>query len=308
VPTSTPIAPSGTGQDRVLPPEPELHPPGEGDPPARAVLVGVDGGECALAAVRWAAEEAQRRQASLRIVHAAPYLGRRLQPGVPSPELPRARRITGQAFTVARHTAAHVHAETEVVPGEPARVLLTEAADAQLVVLGIATTGAADEIVLAPVAQRVVARSDTPVVVVPRARVPAPDERPVAAVLGLGDPDDDEPVVTFAAASARRSDAPLRVIRPRGRRTGAADVDWAERLPDLQVDVAEVPGGAPGDLLRAVCPAPLMVLSAGHGSFLHRLLDGPHRYLLRHCTSPMALIPPVHRSEREPHEEIIAVG
>jgi hypothetical protein len=51
-----------------------------------------------------------------------------------------------------------------------------------------------------------------------------------------------------------------------------------------------------------------MVLSAGHGSFLHRLLDGPHRYLLRHCTSPMALIPPVHRSEREPHEEIIAVG
>lgn len=308
MPTSTPTAPAGPGQDQVLPPEPELHPPGGGDPPARAVLVGVDGGECALTAVRWAAEEAQRRRAPLRILHAAPYLGRRLEAGTPSPEMPRARRIAGQAYTLARHTAAGVDASTEIVPGEPAKVLLAEAPEAQLVVLGIATTGAADELVLAPVAQRVVARSSTPVVVVPRSRVPARGDRPVAAVLGLGDPDDDEPVVAFAADAARRSDVPLSIIRPRGRSTGTADVDWAEGLPDLQVTVQDVPGRSPGDLLRAICPAPLVVLSAGHGTWLHRSLDGPHRYLLRHCTSPMALLPPVHRPETEPHEEIIAVG
>ena len=134
---TTPIAPTGPGQDPDLPPEPEMHPPGEGNPPARAVMVGVDVSECALAAVRWAAEEAQRRRAPLRIVHAAPYVNRRTAPGTPSPELHRARRITAQAYTVARHTSAAVHAETEVVAGEPAPVLLAEAPDAELVVLGI---------------------------------------------------------------------------------------------------------------------------------------------------------------------------
>jgi nucleotide-binding universal stress UspA family protein len=271
------------------------------------VLVGVDGGECALAAVRWAAEEAERRDAPLRIVHAAPYVGRQNESGARSPELHRARRITGQGYTVARHTAAGVHAETEVVPGEPARVLLAEAPDADLVVLGIATTGAIDELIAAPVAQRVAARSGTPVVVVPRSRTAVPDNHPIAAVLGLGDPEDDDPVVEFAAAMARRSGAPLLVARPHGRRAGVADVDWADRYSDLDVEVQDVPSGTPHDLLKAVCPTPLMVLSAGHGNLLHRSLDGAHRYFLRHCTSPMALIPPVNRADADPREEV-AVG
>jgi nucleotide-binding universal stress UspA family protein len=305
VPTSTPIAPTGPEEGS---PEPELHPPGDGDPPARAVLVGVDGSDCALAAVRWAAEEAGRRDAPLRIVHAAPYVGRRIEPGTPSPELHRARQITGQAYTVARHTSARVHAETEVVPDEPARVLIAEAPEADLLVLGIATTGAIDELVAAPVAQRVAARSGTPVVVVPRSRTPVPDGRPVAAVLGLGDTGDDEPVVEFAAAAARRTGAPLMVLRSHVRSAGAADVAWAERYADLDVTVTDAPGSAPRDVIKAVCPTPLMVLSAGHGNLLHRSLDGTHRYLLRHCTSPMALIPPVDRTDAEPREEAAAAG
>ena len=305
---STPMAPTGPGEGSGPSSEPELHPPGEGDPPARAVLVGVDGGECALAAVRWAAEEAERRNAPLRIVHAAPYVGRRSGSGAPSPEMHRARQITGHGYTVARHTAAGVHAETEVVPGEPARVLLAEAPDADLVVLGIATTGAIDELVAAPVAQRVAARSGTPVVVVPRSRTPLPGDLPVAAVLGLGDPEDDGPVLDFAAAAARRSGAPLLVLLPHGHRFGVANIDWSERLPGLQVTVQDIPDGAPHSLLKAVCPSPLVVLSAGHGSLLHRSLDHTHRYLLRHCTSPMALIPPVDRADADPREEVVAVG
>ena len=54
---------------------------GTGDPPAREVLVGVDGSECGLGAVRWAALEAGRRNAPLRILHAASYLGRRSSAG-----------------------------------------------------------------------------------------------------------------------------------------------------------------------------------------------------------------------------------
>jgi nucleotide-binding universal stress UspA family protein len=303
---STPMAPTGSGQDRDLPPEPEPHPSGGDDPPVRAVIVGVDGSECGLAAVRWAAEEAQRRNAPLRIVHAAPYLGRSDE-GSPSPELPRARRITAQAYTVARHTAAGVQARTEIVPDDPARALLAEAPDAQLVVLGIVTTGAADELVLASVAQKVVSRSTTPVAVVPRSRASEPAGRPVVAVLGLGDPDDDEPAIAFAADAARRSGVPLAVVRAHGRRSGGADADWAQRLPGVDVAVREVQGGTPGDLLRAIGAAPLVVVSAGRGSLLHRSMDGTHRYLLRHCTSPMALVPPADRAESSASEESIAL-
>ena len=92
---------------------------GTGDPPAREVLVGVDGSECGLGAVRWAALEAARRNAPLRILHAASYLGRRSSASAPSPELPRARRITAQAYTVALHTAPGVPVSTEVVPARP---------------------------------------------------------------------------------------------------------------------------------------------------------------------------------------------
>ena len=306
MPTST--SSTGPGQDSALSAEPESHPSGQGDPPARAVLVGVDGGPCALAAVRWAADEAHRRSAPLRIVHAAPYVGRQSDHGTPSPELHRARRITAQAYTVARHTSAEVHAVTEVVPGEPARVLLAEAPEAELIVLGIATTGALDELVAASVAQRVAGHTGTPVVVVPRSRTLEPGGRPIAALLGLGDPEDDEPVVEFAASTARRSGAPLLVVRPHGRRAEAADVDWAARLPDLDVTVHDAPSDAPRELLKAVSPTALVVLSAGHGSLLHRSLDGAHRYLLRHCTSPMALIPSVHRTGSGVHEEEVAAG
>jgi hypothetical protein len=50
------------------------------------------------------------------------------------------------------------------------------------------------------------------------------------------------------------------------------------------------------------------VLSAGSGNLLHRTLDGTHRWLLRHCTSPMALLPPVHRPEADARQDILAVG
>jgi hypothetical protein len=155
--------------------------------------------------------------------------------------------------------------------------------------------------VLAPVAEKVVARSTTPVVVVPRPRGGTAEERPVTALLGLGFPEDDEPVAAWAADAARRTDAPLTVVQTRG---GAQVEDWAARFDDVDATVRDLRGASPGDLLLAVGPAPLIVFSVGHGSFLHRSLDGPHRFLLRHCTSPMALIPAARRAEPEQREGI----
>ena len=291
-----------------------LPTPGSADdrPQAPPLVVGADGSECGLRAVRWAAEEAVRREAPLRIVHATRHHGRRGVAGAAATELPRARGATAQAYTVAVHTAPSVAVSTELVPGEPVAALLRAAEDAQLVVLGITTTGAADELVLASVAQRVAARSPKPVVVVPRSRPGGSGSRPHVAVLGLGEPEDDEPVAVFAAEEALRSDRPLLVLHTRSDDGGAWGADssrWAERWPDLRITHSRVPRPTGGRVLAAACPTPLLSMSAGHGGLLHRPMDALHRWLLRHCTSPMAFVPPVHRlTGKEPREEIIAVG
>ncbi|WP_448625597.1 universal stress protein [Geodermatophilus sp. URMC 64] len=272
-----------------------------GGPPVRDVVVGVDGSEVAISAVRWAAREAAARGAPLRIIHAADYLGEPASPGAPPPELPHARRITAAAYTAALHAAPGLTAATEVVPGDAIAALLKATAAGQLLVLGISTTGAADELVMAPVAQRVAARSPQPVVVVPRSRPDASGGRPVVAVLGLGDPAEDEAVATFAAAAARRGGVPLSLLQTR--RPEEADDAWADRLGDVEVRQVSMPGAPAVDLLGAACPTPLMVLSTGHGGRFHRGLDGLHRWLLRHCTSPMALVPAAGRAADSAPEE-----
>jgi len=246
-------------------------------------------------------------------VHAAPYLGRQGAGGTPSPELPRARKITAAAFTVARHTEHDLAITTEVVPGgEPIATLLRAAESGQLVVLGSSTTGAADEMVLASVALRVAARSAQPIIVVPRQRSTA-GQRPVVALLGIGDAEEDAAVAEFAAGAAERTGAGLLVLQTRAPGHGAGswadDLDqWRERHPDLEVSRTDLPEASAGDVVSATCPTPLLVMSTGHGTRMHRSLDAPHRWLLRHCTSPMALVPEVHRAHQPAREEVAARG
>jgi hypothetical protein len=162
--------------------------------------------------------------------------------------------------------------------------------------------------VLATIAARVAARSPVPVVVVPRPRGPVDVARPVVAVLGVGERADDEAVAVFAATAAQRSGVPLSLLQTRSAQQNVAaswvdDSDaWAERFPGLRISRADLPSARGNQLLAATCPCPLMVISTGHGTLLHRSLDGPHRWLLRHCTSPMALLPSIDQDERDAAE------
>jgi nucleotide-binding universal stress UspA family protein len=304
-----PIAPPGGAEDIRAD-----HAKSGDDPPTREVIVGVDGSEVGLGAVRWAAQEAARRGAPLRILHAAPYLGRGGTAGAPPPELPRARGITSVAYTVARHTEPGVQSTTEVVTDDALTALTRAAATGQLVVLGSSATGAADEMVLAKLTARVAAHSPAPVIVVPRRRGGEPTDRPVVAVLGVGEPADDDAAATFAATAAQRLGVSVSVLQTRASRSGASHgwVDdlsaWAERFPDLEVSHSDLPAARANQVLGEACPSPLMVISAGHGTLLHRSLDGPHLWLLRHCTSPMALVPSVRRTEHGSSEETAATG
>jgi nucleotide-binding universal stress UspA family protein len=105
-----------------------------------AILVGVSGSGASLAALRWAAVEARRRDARLRVIQAweprparAPYAAAATDDG-------------SSAGTAAGHLARLVRATTgdqagagidvEVVAGPAERVLVDASADASMLVLG----------------------------------------------------------------------------------------------------------------------------------------------------------------------------
>ena len=176
-----------------------------------------------------------------------------------------------------------VRASTEVVPGEPVDAPAPRRGGrSQLLVLGSSTTGAADEMVLATSAARVAARSPAPVVVVPRRRGPAAGR----AARG-GDPRRRRPGRRRGGRPVRRgrrqrSGVPLLLLQTRSAQQNVA-ASWVDdETPgrsgsrDLEVQRSELPDARGNQVLGAACPSPLLVISAGHGTLLHRSLDGPH--------------------------------
>jgi nucleotide-binding universal stress UspA family protein len=110
--------------------------------PGCPVVVGVDGSESALRAVRWAAAEAARRRAPLRIVvafgwphdHVVGEIG--LGRSYLDIMMDESRRLLAEAAGVAERAADGLDVEQQLVVGFPVPVLVAESRRALLVVVG----------------------------------------------------------------------------------------------------------------------------------------------------------------------------
>ena len=133
------------------------------------VVVGVDGSAPSMHAVRWAAPEALRQGAVLRI------LGAWLPPTPMVPVLsgqahPYAESALGhvrQAAALADEVAPGVEFETEVVELPPAQALLASARRAGLLVVGRRGQGGLRGLLLGSVSRQCAEHAACPVVVVP---------------------------------------------------------------------------------------------------------------------------------------------
>ncbi|GAA0286004.1 hypothetical protein GCM10009527_097360 [Actinomadura nitritigenes] len=143
------------------------------------IVVGVDGSAASLAALRWAADEAELRQAELvavRIWRAsrewlAPYA---VAVARPSPGQEREQARSGLAADVRRTLgpAPRVPVRQELVHGEAARELIGRAAGARLLVLGGHRGGHSPEVPPGPVISACLRHPPCPVVLVPPVPVP----------------------------------------------------------------------------------------------------------------------------------------
>jgi nucleotide-binding universal stress UspA family protein len=134
------------------------------------VVVGVDGSEGSMAALRVAAEEARSRSARLRIVVAWHIPLAVYTDGLPPPdEITSDLQETAQGIAKQAEEAvpAGVDFEVRLREGQPQDVLLEEGEGAEVLVVGSRGLGAFSRLVLGSVSQHVSHHATCPVVIVP---------------------------------------------------------------------------------------------------------------------------------------------
>lgn len=139
------------------------------------LVVGVDGSETAMSAVRWAAREAALREAKLELISAwevsVSSVGYGLGFAEMSGEMLKgleqaAEEIVAAAAGVAREGFHDIEIETRTVEGQATDVLVEAARDADLLVMGSRGMGGFRELLLGSVSQQCAHHATCPVVIV----------------------------------------------------------------------------------------------------------------------------------------------
>jgi len=142
-----------------------------------AVVVGIDGSSGADAALRFAAEEATQRGLPLRIVcaweaAAATYVGEAFAPTADS--FVEAEHHADEVLRIALERLADgpaIETEALAIEGHPATVLIEQARDAVLLVVGSRGRSTAASLLLGSVSQKLAHHAPCPLVIVPPKRI-----------------------------------------------------------------------------------------------------------------------------------------
>jgi nucleotide-binding universal stress UspA family protein len=277
------------------------------------IVVGVDGSPAALSAVDWAAEDAARTGRALKIVYAldrSPYQLAQCALAMPDELALEGNKAVEAAVGRARERQPQVPVTTEVVEGEPARVLREFATEAAEIVVGSRGLGGFTGAVLGSVSMHVAGQARCPVVV-----VRAGERKPRGeVVVGVDDAADCEPAIGYAFEQAALRGATLRAVYAwrlpvhvyapeiaydmdeiRTRQHQVAEYRLAafiEKYPPVRV-IEDVRCAHPVDaLLDAAEDADLLVVgSHGRGALGLMLLGSVSRGVLHHATCPVAVVP-----------------
>jgi nucleotide-binding universal stress UspA family protein len=282
-----------------------------------AVVVGVDGSEPALRAVRLAAAEASRRDRPLRVVHGFIWPLLRVPVGAPPDGPPggglrhQAEEIVAAAVTEAQATVPGLRVSGEIIDGQAAAALLGEAPTATMIVIGDRGLGGFAALVVGSVAVQVTEYAECPVLVARGADRPA---GPV--VVGVDGSPRSRAALEFAAGEASLRGTRLHALHAyahpgsagpgdmqplvyeEGRLRGEEDRLVAEALTGLDERWPEVPvtrevahGRPTRVLVEASRTAQLVVVGAqGRGELSGLLLGSVSQGVLRRADCPVAVV------------------
>lgn len=272
------------------------------------IVVGIDGSPRALDAVRWAAAEATRRNARLRLVTAVGWVGTPAI-GFPADSLRESARKWIEQAAAAATEAAPVQVDGSVELGYPVAVLAAESQHAGLLVVGADGFGRIAALVAGSVAVGVSTHAACPVVVV---RGEQPDSTaPVA--LGVDASPVGEAAIAFAFEAAAARGVPVVAmhtwgdppgdVRTAPQWTDLADAakrelaerlaGWSEKYPDVHVQRIVSHNQPARGLLELSEKAQLVVVgSRGHGEMVGLILDSVANALVHRSACPVAVVRP----------------
>lgn len=285
--------------------------------PRRTVVVGVDGSDDSLRAVRWAAAEAGRRGVPLRLVHAFDHTVEHVvgQPTVGEQErevlMDQAHRLLTGAAAAAETAVPGLEVQAQLVTGYPVPVLADESGRAQLVVLGAAGRGRFLELLAGSVASGLAAHGRCPVVV-----VRGEDGGPAApVVVGIDGTPASETAIAFGFEAAAARHAPLVAVHAwQTPLVGTVPADpavvsaveaaaheilaerlagWGEKFPDVLVRRVVLNDRPAPLLVREARGAQLLVVgSRGHGLVAGAFLGSVGHALVHRAPCPVAVVRP----------------
>jgi nucleotide-binding universal stress UspA family protein len=272
------------------------------------ILVGVDDAPESQIALRWAVETAQQQGLAVRVVRAYlneveqwPAIG--MAGYVPLPVDPDVvRQGLDEAVEFARDQLGYDDVSGRLVHGDAANAILTETADAEMVVVGSRSRSKMSAAVLGSAATAVAAKAPCPVVVVRGERRTGP------IVVGTDGSPDSEDAVLFAFEEASRTGQPLRVVycwQPQAEHAGSIDTtdgllkNWLaeslapyrDKYPAVKVRASVAEGRASSRLIKMSKTASLVVVgSRGRGGVAGLLMGSVSQSLLHHADSPVAIV------------------
>jgi nucleotide-binding universal stress UspA family protein len=134
------------------------------------IVVGVDGSDCSLSALRWAVQEARLRRAKIRAVHAwsFPHVSTFHEAAhvIELPLADEAAAALDRAVAAAHPDGPDVEIEQVVVEGPAAAMLVEAARDASLLVVGSRGLGGFTGLLLGSVSQQCAQHAACPLVII----------------------------------------------------------------------------------------------------------------------------------------------
>jgi nucleotide-binding universal stress UspA family protein len=283
---------------------------------AGQIVVAVDGSPPAAAAMAWAADDATRRRARLRIVHVwEPW-----SYDFPFEAAPHSQRsipaywegVLAAAVEWVHGHAPDVEVSAALVTGAVSERLTTESEDADELILGSRGLDGLTALVLGSVSRSVAGHALGPVVVVRR----SPPTRQGEIVVGFDGSEPSQAALDYALQQARLREARVRVLyawwRPaftphatpyaggvqealeeESREVQRRLDPWHERYPDVRMTCSAVRGHPVPALSDASWDADLVVVGSGeHQGFGSAFQGSVGHGVLHHARCPVAVVRP----------------